>query len=61
MDERIKHTVVYRSGVTIDLVATKVVLTKRGATITKVEWSNDIYPRPLHIGVDEIAAVWTYE
>ncbi len=44
------HTILYKSGA-------KIVVTKRGGTITEIEWSGE-KNKPLHFGVDDIAAVF---
>jgi hypothetical protein len=60
-DERLKHTVVYKSGVTVDFLAANLTVKKVGSTVKSVEWSGDIHPRPLHFGVDDVAAVWVHD
>jgi hypothetical protein len=61
VSERVKHIVLYRSGQTLEFYASNVVVSKRGSAITAVEWPGDIHPRPLHLGIDDIVAIWVDE
>ncbi len=49
--------IIYKNGAIIDISAKRFVVTKNGAIITKLTWES-AKPRPLAVGIDEIAAVW---
>ncbi len=51
--------IIYKSGATIDIVCDDITVSKRGSTLAKLEWENT-HPRPLFVGIDDIAAIWDY-
>lgn len=57
---RVEVTVVYKSGATVTFrcKAFSVTTSKRDGHVTGVEW-DDAVPRPLHLGIGEVAAVWS--
>jgi hypothetical protein len=55
--ERGPVTIVYKSGAKVVVTCKNFTVRKRGGEIVEVQWEKPD-PRPLHIGVDEIAAVW---
>ena len=59
MTGRHRITVIYKSGATIDLTCEDFSVRQAGGTITQLAW-DDPEPRPLHIGVDDVAAVWDH-
>jgi hypothetical protein len=52
--------IVYTSGAVVDLKCESFKVERRGGEVDTITWSNDVQPRPLHAGVDHIAAVFTY-
>jgi hypothetical protein len=52
-----KVRVIYKSGATIDVRCDNFKVKRIGAAISAIEWEN-AKPDALHIGVDDIAAVW---
>lgn len=57
MRRKHKVRVIYKSGATIDVRCNGFKVRTKGGRITELEWS-DLTPNPLHVGVDDIAAVW---
>jgi hypothetical protein len=57
--ERARVTIIYKSGATIDMTCDNVIVRKRASEIVEIEWVA-ARPRPLHIGLDDIAAVWEH-
>lgn len=56
---RISVTVVYRSGAVVRFRCAAISVTEsRSGGITRIEW-DDARPRPLRLGVDDVAAVYT--
>lgn len=56
---RTRVTVIYKSGATMDLTCDEFAVRKMGSDIVGIEW-DAARPWPLHVGVDEIAAVWEH-
>lgn len=54
---RHQATVVYRNGVVLKFWCSELTVRRTMGSISGLEWDR-AKPRPLHIGVDEIAAVW---
>lgn len=52
----VKLTILYKSGTSVYFKADNLVVTKSGGVIEKITWDK-LEPRPLHLGIDEIAAI----
>jgi hypothetical protein len=50
-------TIIYKSGAKVTFDCTNFIARKRNGELVEVEWKNPSV-RPLHIGVDDIAAIW---
>jgi len=57
VSNRAKIVIFYRSGQKMTLECDSFEVIKRGSEIVEVTWVNPL-PRPLHLGVDDIVAVW---
>ena len=57
---RVKATIVYKNGAVVKLrcKSLSVSTSKLDGSVTRLEWE-DAKPRPLHAGIDDIAAVWS--
>ena len=55
--KRSKVRVVYKSGYVQDFTCKNFKLTHSGGDLHSVTWE-DAKPRPMHIGIDDIAAIW---
>lgn len=55
-----KVLVIYKSGARIQIKCAKFVVQRRDGRIERVTW-NSAKPAPLHIGVDDIAAIYELE
>lgn len=52
-----KVRIIYKSGATIDVRCTSFTVRRAGGLIASVEWE-DAKPKPMYLGVDDVAAVW---
>ena len=52
-----KITVLYKSGAKVTIKCESFTCFRRGGELTKIEWDSP-QPKPLFIGVDNIAAVY---
>jgi len=51
-------TIVYKSGVTVQMKTDDFHVKKTDGEITEIRWTGTPKPRPLYIGVDDIAAIY---
>lgn len=49
--------IIYKSGAVMDLRAEQFKVKYNGSQLVTMAWSH-AEPRPLHAGIDEVAAVW---
>lgn len=52
-----KILIIYKSGAQLEVKCDSITVTHQGPTITAIRWEN-MKPSPLHLGVDDIAAVF---
>lgn len=50
----------YKSGTIQYVWCKKLSVSKDGSSMTSLEWE-DMVPKPLHMGIDEIESIWQLE